>query len=358
MRNLNRFESAQGDQLTVHNLGYDWRPAIQNVSSMFRSKLLAILRQYDQSSSDVYFLAHSMGGLVLRTLIESGDELDGWLGRIKACIFVATPHFGAPQAAAITIGWCGAQGMNASTVKAAVDLGILESVVGLIPPASLPFVQSWAGDQFVRNQNVDFIKVLTDAITDERTAHWPILLAGRRPEHCQYFCVGNANVPTVCSLSYHGNTLDLVETVRFGDGTVPIFSAFLPTAFNVKANGNHMDITGSRKAMDVVRNALGLSHRYEAMALGKDVDAIMSVSSTNPRAKERVSIDVWPEDEVGLRVRVYRDHEPRGQMLVDAAVGDSEHTYFELLIERPGWYAAELTRNDEVVSRERFFFSR
>lgn len=81
---------------------YDWRGS--NLESAKKLASWICERQQTLSARPVVFLAHSMGGLVLKHWLmnslsancTSGQSPVNWL-RIKAIVFAGTPHFGAPD---------------------------------------------------------------------------------------------------------------------------------------------------------------------------------------------------------------------------------------------------------------------
>jgi phospholipase A1 len=73
---------------------YDWRVDIRKAANQI-SKVFDTI----DARSEIIIVAHSMGGLVARWLLES-NEFKGaaWYSRVKLLICVAVPHLGAPVA--------------------------------------------------------------------------------------------------------------------------------------------------------------------------------------------------------------------------------------------------------------------
>ena len=82
---------------------YDWRR-----SNSMTAQLLAVHLDDITNNGlpeDITFVAHSIGGLVVRCLIESGEYDDRpWFAKIRRLITFGTPHFGAPLAIARLLG--------------------------------------------------------------------------------------------------------------------------------------------------------------------------------------------------------------------------------------------------------------
>jgi phospholipase A1 len=78
---------------TVRPFSYDWRKDIRVAAAALAAALSAL------PAEDIVLIGHSMGGLVVRWLLECGAyETQGWFGRVRRAVFVATPHLGAPLA--------------------------------------------------------------------------------------------------------------------------------------------------------------------------------------------------------------------------------------------------------------------
>lgn len=95
--------SLDGDLLI--GFAYDWRQDNTTSAKTLANLLYNVERLYGGSYQQLYLIAHSMGGLVSRTYLETGiSQGDSWLGKIKALITLGTPHLGAPLAVDAVIG--------------------------------------------------------------------------------------------------------------------------------------------------------------------------------------------------------------------------------------------------------------
>ncbi|HVR95953.1 MAG TPA: hypothetical protein VMW27_05020 [Thermoanaerobaculia bacterium] len=73
---------------------YDWRMSLTRSAARLRDKVLQIFES--NGGKKVHFVAHSMGGLLVRATLADHPELWPKLGRI---VFLATPHYGSPAIA-------------------------------------------------------------------------------------------------------------------------------------------------------------------------------------------------------------------------------------------------------------------
>lgn len=78
------------DDIGVELFPYDWRKPLTADADRLRDLVVGMAKE--NGMQPVHLVAHSMGGLIVRTtLLRHGDELWPLIGRI---VFVGTPHFG------------------------------------------------------------------------------------------------------------------------------------------------------------------------------------------------------------------------------------------------------------------------
>jgi hypothetical protein len=97
------------------NFPYDWRKDV--VSSA--EKLAAKIKSRVSSSSDkITLVCHSMGNLLARIILESGDYASkSWFGNIKRYVGICGPHYGVPVILEYTLGLKSWLGISSSDMK-------------------------------------------------------------------------------------------------------------------------------------------------------------------------------------------------------------------------------------------------
>ena len=73
---------------------YDWRKPLTTSTNALRDAIVSA--HSDNGSKPVHLVAHSMGGLMVRTTLQCHPELWRHVGKI---VFLATPHYGSPAIA-------------------------------------------------------------------------------------------------------------------------------------------------------------------------------------------------------------------------------------------------------------------
>ena len=178
---------------------YDWR-----LSNAISAKRLADL--LDGSFTEVppdlniTLLAHSMGGLVMRYLLESGHYSGrSWFSNIKRLITMGTPHYGASMALFRLQGTEKSVGLSGPDIKRLANDPRYPSTFELIPPADsaltterpLPGNLPTGLDPFDK-KIVKRLKMNKKNISQARN-FWSGLNLYNRPEHVDYFfIVGSA----------------------------------------------------------------------------------------------------------------------------------------------------------------------
>jgi pimeloyl-ACP methyl ester carboxylesterase len=83
---------------------YDWRRDLGALSDELEATLADLVETHGPEVQ-IKLVCHSMGGLVARGCLESPrSAVPAWAGAVRLCVFLATPHDGAPLAFARAIG--------------------------------------------------------------------------------------------------------------------------------------------------------------------------------------------------------------------------------------------------------------
>ncbi len=233
---------------------YDWRRSNAD-SARFLASVLD--QQFDthEGPLEIDMVGHSMGGLVIRYLLESGEFSDKpWFDKIKNLITLGTPHSGAPKALLMLQGKEGMLGLSGADIKNLANDSRYPAVFQLVPPAksgmtttkgrggSLPELT----DPF-RSEISNRFGFNSDNIDSARD-FWEKLDINKRPKQIEYFCFGGGYHETIVSNEFLSANVDpkAMKVARSGDETVPVLSAIPPELPHRYAEKEHSVIFEDR----------------------------------------------------------------------------------------------------------------
>ena len=233
---------------TLTRFPYDWRVDVRTTAGVLAKALAAM-------EGTIVLMAHSMGGLVCRYMLECGQyDREPWFGRVQQLVCIATPHLGAPVALFRVLGREGLSGL----LFPGPDMGILASRPDvypaghqLLPPPSVTCVQTQAGASSIGAAYPAIDPVGIAAGTALYATLGRFQRSGRVPYR---FAFGHGYVEGGNPATTVGITLDdrdrSTHVFGEGDGTVPFWSAlpsgpagFLADQFGVV--GDHVGILGN-----------------------------------------------------------------------------------------------------------------
>lgn len=217
---------------------YDWRLDLDDTATALAARLDEAERD---GADEITLVAHSMGGLIARLVLESGRFAGRpWFGKIRQFIAIATPHQGAPLALARVLGLDSALGISAADFRKLTSDARYPSGYQLLPAPS----EEACWDQ--GSLSVGVVDIY-DETTARKLGLDPALLArarfvhdtlsrNERPAHVRYFYFGATGHETVTRVNvlkegdeFPAEAMVVTRTEDGGDGTVPFWSA-LPRA--------------------------------------------------------------------------------------------------------------------------------
>ncbi len=355
---------------------YDWRR-----SNAVSAKNLADRLDQLDDVSELILIGHSMGGLVLRYLLESGDFDDReWFGRISMLITLGTPHFGAPQPLAELRGKTSILGVSGPDVVRLASDGRYPSLYQLVAAPGRALTLETA----VRGKIPKAVDAFSPAIATRlglkdwnifnARDFWSHLDIDRRPSGVDYFFFGGAAHKTTVRNEWDDGASELapIERKRSGDGSVPVTCSVvseLPHGFSEKVHKHIFEDRDLRRALyrfldapshvkpqaadDQVevgeKGRFGISVDKETYEVGQSIEIVASYPEETSDPTE--AFELLPIDMTGER-----DPE-RAKIGFSADFQGVELTSFSLVVAaelEPGFY--ELKPGRPVDDPERTLF--
>lgn len=210
----------------LQSFPYDWRIDLLTTAARLRKFL-------DGIEGRKVIIAHSMGGLIIRYLLESGNYRND---SISDVIYAATPHLGAPEALMRILGQTGLGCLSLNPANFAYMAGFAKLFPAghqLMPAPGRSFFRTppgWTVDLYngkFKSTDVAFQYGVG------RAAALHAGLTGRAPDGVKYHCfygdsIGDTRVAVDLIQSGKGlriNPKQPSDCFALGDGTVPIWSS-------------------------------------------------------------------------------------------------------------------------------------
>jgi phospholipase A1 len=239
---LKQFESCgfepSGNDKRLYPFPYDWRLDLEDTAGELARKLDSV--DHD-GATDIDIIAHSMGGLICRLVLETGTYSNRpWFEKIRTFIALATPHQGAPLALARVLGLDSSMGISKADFRRLGNDRRYPSGYQLLPAPNEAACWSKAD---LRVGAVDIYDPETairlgldpELLSRARFVH-DSLSRGAAPRHVRYFYFAGTGHETVTRVNvlerdgaYPAAEMAVTKTKDAGDGTVPFWSA-LPRA--------------------------------------------------------------------------------------------------------------------------------
>ncbi|MEN3331945.1 MAG: hypothetical protein V7641_1310 [Blastocatellia bacterium] len=259
---------------TLYVYPYDWRKdnalAAQGLAALIDKAVT------QNSATEISLIAHSMGGLISRFYLESGD-FNGRPGysAVQRLLTLGTPHRGSPLALSAALGKEKRLFLNADQVQLLVNDPRYPSLYQLLPPRGEPF--AWNEDQTAKFSEVDIYDTrivqalgLSSANIQAAQTFHSKLDINKRPQiqgrPMRYFFFAGTRQTTISSVNVLqvDATQILVRKTELedaGDGTVPIWSASITGIQGQPVGGEHGTIYRNdtlRRTMAALLGAKGV----------------------------------------------------------------------------------------------------
>ncbi len=283
------FSEADG---TLIPFPYDWRQDIRTTAQVLHDTLATLLRAGKLVASErLGIVAHSMGGLVVRYLLEKIGLPPGVMVTVTA--LVAVPHLGAPASLQNIVGLRPEIFLTAAQCKIAVGNSRFPSAYQLLPRATIPALLEISPDFGYREPNLLSEEVrnaldLSAASLAKASALWSDLAMigpGWQSPNRYFAIVGNEQKTIAANyLGVEGILAQALEEPSAGDGTVPLWSAAPPLIPVRYVPSEHGSMFTDPRARQILRAILrpdpSAPHPFLADAIGPL--ATISVQPTQP----------------------------------------------------------------------------
>ena len=312
--------TAGGTQRRLVRHAYDWRRNLIVLSNDLGSTLNELVAKHG-ANVEIKIIAHSMGGLVTRALLEGPDAAtQAWYKAVTLAIFLATPHEGAPLAFARAIGVGGSSlGLSETQLKQLANEAGCPADYQLFPPAEL--LPLWKLDDSIPFKSVSVFDPAVEMNYQLNAQHLQAtrdlharLDEKKRPAGCRYFSIVSAAHETVTRLDEDMGVAAMVSVKSSGDGTVPIRSAAALRVQTAYVEANHIGVAQKPLTHKIIGMLLG-AIPVEPVVAAFDADQTGFAASMNLSLSERtvavgrdyeIVVTTTPQDDVHAHIRIRR----------------------------------------------------
>jgi pimeloyl-ACP methyl ester carboxylesterase len=206
---------------------FDWRVDLLKSADRL-AQAIAKACSGANPATEVTLVAHSMGGLVARLVLESGKYNGAkWFKKVKRFVAVCVPQVGAPIAVARALGLEGSTTISPSDMKLIMNDSNFPAGFELFPAPpyrkSVLFdVNNGAWDIYASTMATKFQLSHPNQLAALNS--WSKVDLNKRPKGVEYISIAASGLSTQNAF-YFNNTAHVATTSVDGDGTVPYWSS-------------------------------------------------------------------------------------------------------------------------------------
>lgn len=253
---------------SLHQFGYDWRKDIRDTAEALADFIDGIPANQRQG---LHIVAHSMGCLVSRLLLESGRFEDrDWHSKVINLIALAGPHQGAPVAFARAIGLEGTLGLSPGDIRRLSSDSRYPALYQLFPPPGESVVWDTRADRvdpvdIYSPEGRERFGLSAENMACAARTH-EILGRQAKPEHVRYLYLAGSGLNTCLRVDAVGTHRTKIGGREAGDGTVPLWSAVRGDVSHHVAPGEHSEIFRNNEVRSLIYRVFGARMPYTPFA--------------------------------------------------------------------------------------------
>jgi pimeloyl-ACP methyl ester carboxylesterase len=242
-----------------HSFGYDWRRDLFDIAVSIAERIDNLP---DDSRSDIHFVGHSMGTLIIRLILESGKfNKRSWFGNLKTLVSLAGPHKGAPTALIRALGLEGSVGLTGPDIQRMAADPRYPSLYQLFPaPGSITVwndkATAFDGLNLYDSEVSNSLKLSAVNLRRAKALH-TVLSKGKAPQGVRYVFLAGTGEDTWLRINITAGGTEGRQGKNTGDGTVPLWSAVDPSFPNHAAPGAHDSMFTNAQVRSLLYKALG-----------------------------------------------------------------------------------------------------
>ncbi len=298
---------------------YDWRKDIFSAANKLASKITSCV---NKGSTSVTLVCHSMGNLVARLVLESGDY-PNVSDKITKYIGICGPHCGVPRILEYVLGlkdWLGISAPDMKTLSANPDFPSCYQCLPFQGDQALSNVHSTPPE--VKDFYLPAVATEFDLSHDNLDAAKRVqakLNFNNRPATAHYILIAGTDQDTDERVEYDETVFFGVPTDYLGDGTIPLRSAAIGQFNPYVKPGDHIGILKSYPFREVLYDVLTGGTLAPELTLVEAPGITLSLNSFTFAPHEPISVLIIPDlrtQEISGTLQITRVTAPEGKRFV------------------------------------------
>jgi len=328
LKALGRAGYGQGGSRRLMPYPYDWRRDLSTLSDELDAHLTALVKTHGRHV-EIKLVCHSMGGLVARGCLEAPRAAPPvWSHAVRLCVFMATPHDGAPLAFARAIGASGGDlGLSAAQLRQVAGAAGFPAGYQLFPPEDLEPI--WSLDEedpplrpiSLFSPEIQVAHGLNPGHLTAARAFRTRLDPSHRPAGCRYVSIVSTMHETVTRFDQSAGAASPIKLDASGDGTVPLTSAAALRIQTAYVKANHIGVTQKSTTHELLEMLLGVREPSVIAAAVQPQAPVLSISTPVVSQGEayEIVIEVAPGSGLQAQLRIERE-EPAGTFALERSL--------------------------------------
>jgi len=278
---------------------YDWRKRNEDAAAVLAQRIDEVFAAKGKDA-EITIVAHSMGGLVARYYLESGQfKAHKGFPAVRSLITLATPHRGAPLALTAAMGMEKRLFLSAEQVQQLANDPRYPALYQLLPSPHEPFAWDETSGQEFSPLDIydDAIAIKLGLATENMAAAKAFRAAldkGKPPDGVRYFYFGGTRQVTTAHVYVRpaaaASKVRKIDVEDAGDGTVPVWSSGLGIGVQWQpVGGEHGTIYKNDDLRRTLARLLGYTGTLAAAAIEK-VEVAVRDQVTEPGEPVHVAL--------------------------------------------------------------------
>jgi hypothetical protein len=302
------------------DFAYDWRKDIAWSANQLASKIASCV---SSGSSSITLVAHSMGNLLARTILESGDySSKPWFDKITRYVGICGPHAGVPEMLECALGLKKFVSISPADMKTVSANPDYPSCYQCLPFDGYPVLF----DVHVGAKNFYNSAVAMDFDLNQQNLNAAENLQSKckpdfsgKPGGVQYTLIAGSLLQTDEKVEYDGPTYEDTPTDDLGDSTIPLWSS-APAQLSPRVTpGDHVGIFKSYPFREILYEVLTNGTLVPQLSLVEQPGITLSLNDFIFAAHEPIEILIIPDlrtQEISGSLQITRVADTKGMKFV------------------------------------------